>query len=374
MPPVVAPTVPITCCEEIDIAPSEMAVQFEPSPPSARLKSSLADTPEVAAQETATLVTLADPTVPEPLDTVQVCPDGFVFTVTLYAVPEASDVAKVNGPLAVTLRLSPPLSCSTTVPDSPDTVPPTLNVATLAQETATLVTFAVPTVPEPLDTVHVCPDGFVFTVTPYAVPEASDVAKVNGPLALTLRLSPPLSCSTTVPDSPDTVPPTLNVATLAQETATLVTFAVPTVPEPLDTVHVCPDGFVFTVTPYAVPEASDVAKVNGPLALTLRLSPPLSCSTTVPDSPDTVPPTLNVATLAQETATLVTFAVPTVPEPLDTVHVCPDGFVFTVTPYAVPEASDVAKVNGPLALTLRLSPPLSCSTTVPDSPETVPPT
>ena len=30
----------------------------------------------------------------------------------------------MNGPFAVTLRLSPPLSCSTTVPDSPDTVPP----------------------------------------------------------------------------------------------------------------------------------------------------------------------------------------------------------------------------------------------------------
>ena len=71
------------------------------------------------------MVTFAEPTVPEPLDTVQVCPDGFVFTVTLYAAPEASEVAKVNGPFAVTLRLSPPLSCSTTVPDSPDTVPPT---------------------------------------------------------------------------------------------------------------------------------------------------------------------------------------------------------------------------------------------------------
>ena len=39
--------------------------------------------PELAAQETATLVTLAEPIVPDPLVTVQVCPDGFVFTVTL---------------------------------------------------------------------------------------------------------------------------------------------------------------------------------------------------------------------------------------------------------------------------------------------------
>ena len=72
----------------------------------------------------------------------------------------------MNGPFAVTLRLSPPLSCSTTVPDSPDTDPPTEYVATLAQDTATLVTLAEPTVPDPLDTVQVCPDGFVFTVTP----------------------------------------------------------------------------------------------------------------------------------------------------------------------------------------------------------------
>ena len=33
----------------------------------------------------------------------------------------------------------------------------------------------------------------------------------------------------------------------------------------------------------------------------------------------------------QDTATLVTFAAATVPEPPDTVQVCPDGFVFTVT-------------------------------------------
>ena len=42
MSPVVAPTFPITACEAIDIAPSEMAVQPAPSAPSARLKSSLA--------------------------------------------------------------------------------------------------------------------------------------------------------------------------------------------------------------------------------------------------------------------------------------------------------------------------------------------
>ena len=65
--------------------------------------------------------------------------------------------------------------------------------------------------------------------------------------------------------------------------------------------------------------------------MTLRSSPPLSCSTTVPDSPETVPPTEYDAALLQETATLVTLAEATVPEPLETVQDCPDGFVFTVT-------------------------------------------
>src|SRR6185437_3797435 len=165
MSPVVAPAVPITCCEAIVIDPSEIAVQPAPSAPLARLKSSDADVPELVAQVSATLVTLALPTVPDPLVTVQVWLAGLVLTVTLYAAPAVSEVAKVNGPFAVTLRLSPPLSCSTTVPDSPETVPPTVNVGTLAQDTATLVTLADPIVPEPLETVQVCPDGFVPTVT-----------------------------------------------------------------------------------------------------------------------------------------------------------------------------------------------------------------
>ena len=76
-------------------------------------------------QVTATLVTLAEPIVPEPFDTVQVWPDGFVFTVTAYAAPDANLVANVNGPFALTLRSSPPLSCNTTVPVNPDTDPPT---------------------------------------------------------------------------------------------------------------------------------------------------------------------------------------------------------------------------------------------------------
>jgi hypothetical protein len=41
-------------------------------------------------QETATLVTSAEATAPEPLETVQDCPEGFAFTVTSYPAPPAT--------------------------------------------------------------------------------------------------------------------------------------------------------------------------------------------------------------------------------------------------------------------------------------------
>ena len=158
---------------------------------------------------TATLVTLAEPIVPDAVETAQVCPDGLVFTVTAYAAPDANLVANVNGPFALTLRSSPPLSCNTTVPDNPDTDPPTEirrrrrtgngDVGDVGRADRALT---------PFETEQVWPDGFVFTVTAYAAPDANLVANVNGPFALTLRSSPPLSCNTTVPDNPDTDPPT----------------------------------------------------------------------------------------------------------------------------------------------------------------------
>jgi hypothetical protein len=50
----------------------------------------------------------------------------------------------------------------------------------------------------------------------------------------------------------------------------------------------------------------------------------LSCNTTVPDNPETVPPTEYVdgggGGDTHETDTLVTFADPTVPDPLATEH------------------------------------------------------
>ena len=72
-------------------APSDMAVQFAPRAPLARLKLSVAvpvppvppPPPPVGGQVTATLVTLADARVPVPLATVQVWPVGLVLTVTV---------------------------------------------------------------------------------------------------------------------------------------------------------------------------------------------------------------------------------------------------------------------------------------------------
>ena len=75
--------VPATTCEATASPPSLISVQFGPSGPSARLKSSEPLVPVLVVQVTATLVTLADPTVPDPFATVHDCPAGFVFTVTL---------------------------------------------------------------------------------------------------------------------------------------------------------------------------------------------------------------------------------------------------------------------------------------------------
>ena len=64
--------VPATTWELIASPPSLTSVQFAPRLPSARLKSSEPHVAELAVQETATLVTLAAPMVPDPLATEQV--------------------------------------------------------------------------------------------------------------------------------------------------------------------------------------------------------------------------------------------------------------------------------------------------------------
>ena len=73
---------PITIWFEIDIAPSEVAVQLDPRLPSARLKSSAPGVDVTLAQEIVTLVTSAEPIVPDPLVIVQFWLAGADSTVT----------------------------------------------------------------------------------------------------------------------------------------------------------------------------------------------------------------------------------------------------------------------------------------------------
>ena len=82
--------------------------------------------PVPVVQVTVTVVTLPALIVPDAAPTVTVCPAGVVRTVTLYPAPEVSAAGNVNVPLPVIVRVSVPLSCSTSVPVSPVTVPPTV--------------------------------------------------------------------------------------------------------------------------------------------------------------------------------------------------------------------------------------------------------
>ena len=121
-------------------------------------------------------------------------------------------------------------------------------------------------------------------------------------------------------------------ARLAHTTSTFVTLADPIVPDPLPTRHVCPVGWVPTVTAYAAPLASGVANVNAPFALRVSASPPLFRSVTESPvaRPETVPPTVYVF-VEQVMLTFVTLADAMVPEPLPTTQVCPVGCVPIVT-------------------------------------------
>ncbi|WP_126878105.1 hypothetical protein [Paraburkholderia kururiensis] len=154
---------------------------------------------------------------------------------------------------------------------------------------ATLVISAVPITPEPFATLQLCPAGLACTLTEKLPPCATGDANTNAPFADLARLSVPLFCNTTVPFKPVIAPLTL-YALAEQTTDTLVTLDPDTEPAPLATVHVCLAGAVNTDTLYAAPFGSRVAKVNTPLALTVRLSPPLFCITNDPDKPVTEPP------------------------------------------------------------------------------------
>src|SRR4030095_8530191 len=116
------------------------------------------------------LVTLALPTVPEALETVQVWegPEGWPETVTRYRAPAGRGVAKVKDPFPLIASVSPPLfRSSRPEPDRPLTVPPMVKrgCGSVVQLTATPVTSASPMTPEPLAMVQVCPVGCTRIVT-----------------------------------------------------------------------------------------------------------------------------------------------------------------------------------------------------------------
>ena len=145
------PAIPVTCCEAIAIAPSEIAVQFGPRPPSARLKLSDATVPiraPLAAQETATLVTLAEAIVPEPSTPCRSARTG--WSSPSRCRPRRRQLGgERERAVGAHAEVSPPLSCSTTVPDSPDTAAHRVRRRRRWRDTATLVTLAEAIVPEP---------------------------------------------------------------------------------------------------------------------------------------------------------------------------------------------------------------------------------
>ena len=120
-------------------------------------------------------------------------------------------VAELDPELVIVISLGVPVRAAfndVLLTDSPSVDTLAVRVVSFdTQVTLTLVTFALPTVPKPFVTVHVCPEGWVNTVTAYGLPSAMAVANVKALSLLTVSLSVPLFCNTTLPDSPETVPP-----------------------------------------------------------------------------------------------------------------------------------------------------------------------
>src|SRR5512137_719722 len=113
-----------------------------------------------------------------------------------------------------------------------------------------------------------------------------------------------------------------------------VTLAVPIVPVPFATVHVCDgdDGWVFTVTEYALPGTIGVPNANvlAPAGIARSVCPAIARTSPAPARPLTVPPTREWFA-EQFTTTFVTFAPPIMPAPPPTVQTWPVGWVPTVT-------------------------------------------
>ena len=109
-------------------------------------------------QLTLTLLTLAEPMVPTPPPTRQVCAGavGGVFTVTVKLVPLGSGWGNMKVPLPVITRSSPTPSLSARpVPVRPLTEPPRVNAA-VVQTTSTVPTEPSVTVPAPPVMLQVC--------------------------------------------------------------------------------------------------------------------------------------------------------------------------------------------------------------------------
>src|SRR5207253_1718121 len=105
---------------------------------------------------------------------------------------------------------------------------------------------------------------------------------------------------------PASEPPMVSLFVL-HAIVTLEMFALPIVPIPFVTVHVCDGalGCAKTVTAYGVPLTIGVVNAKLPFELRLRLSPALFWRITVPARPLIVPPTVYLF-VAQLTTTPVT--------------------------------------------------------------------
>jgi hypothetical protein len=191
---------------------------------------------------------------------------GCWATWTLKPDPLGRGEAKVNPPLVLIVKSSPPLFVRTTLPPSkPETVPPTVNVA-VVQLTAIVVTFAPETDPVPLLIVHDCV-GFVGdtpTFTLYVPPFGTGTGNANEPL-LVIGREPRLPVSVSPePARPLTLPPTTKVFA-AQLTTMLAESPVPIVPWFPEMEHCWPFGWVVIAAMKGEPLVTGTANVNAPL-------------------------------------------------------------------------------------------------------------
>src|SRR6202167_5018283 len=154
---------------------------------------------------------------------------------------------------------------------------------------------------------------------------------------------PGLSCTTSVPVSPDTA--TLTVYCVELHVTATVPFPV-IVPLPFEpTAQVSPEGWVTTETAYEPPLGICGLKANVPLVGSVMVLPGLSCTTRVPVSPETA--TLTVYSVALHVTAPTPFPV-LGPLPFEAPwQVSPDGCVPTEAAYEPPLGICGLKANVP---------------------------